>query len=71
MGIFFEANNCLHKVEFTKGERLLLFMDFTTKDCDSLMNHYKCRGIDGYYSWIKDSIWRKISTIYYKIINSN
>jgi hypothetical protein len=69
MGVFLEADNCLHKVNFSKGERLLLIMDFTTKDCDSLYNHYKCRGISGYYNWIKDVIWRNISSIYYKISN--
>jgi len=69
MGVFLEANNCLHKVNFSKGERFLLFMDFTTKDCDSLYNHYNCRGTIGYYNWIKDVIWRKISSIYYKMLN--
>jgi hypothetical protein len=69
MGIFLEAENCLHKVNFSKGERLLLFMDFTTFDCDSILNHYNCRGVNGYYNWIKDFIWRKISAIYYKILN--
>jgi hypothetical protein len=69
MGVFLEADNCVHKVNFNKGERLLLIMDFTTKDCDSLMDHYKCRGINGYYNWIKDVIWRHISSIYYKIVN--
>lgn len=69
MGIFLEADNCLHKVKFSKGERLLLLMDFTTKDCDSLYNHYSCRGTNGYYNWVKDVIWRKISSIYYKIVN--
>ena len=69
MGLFIEANNCLHKVKFSKGERLLLFMDFTTKDCDSLYNHYNCRGTTGYFYWIKDFIWRKLSSIYYKMSN--
>lgn len=69
MGVFLEANNCLHKVVFNKGERLLLIMDFTTKDCDSVFNHYSCRGIEGYYNWIKDSFWRKISSFYYKLRN--
>jgi hypothetical protein len=68
-GVFLEADNCLHKVNFDKGERLLLIMDFTTKNCDSLYNHYSCRGINGYYNWIKDVIWRNISSIYYKIVN--
>jgi len=69
MGLFIEANNCLHKVKFSKGERLLLFMDFTTKDCDSLYNHYNCRGTTGYFYWIKDFIWRKLSSVYYKMLN--
>ena len=69
MGVFLEADNCLHKVNFNKGERLLLIMDFTTKDCDSLYNHYNCRGTNGYYNWLKDVIWRKISSIYYKLSN--
>jgi hypothetical protein len=69
MGLFLEAGNCLHKVQFSKGERLLLFMDFTTKNCDSLYDHYQCRGTFGYFNWIKDFIWRKISTVYYKIAN--
>ena len=69
MGVFLEAGNCLHKVKFTQGERLLLFMDFITKDCDTLYNHYSCRGKSGYYYWIKDIIWRKISSIYYKLLN--
>jgi hypothetical protein len=69
MGLFLEANNCLHKVNFSKGERLLLIMDFTTKDCDSLYDHYNCRGTVGYYNWAKDVIWRKLSSIYYKIVN--
>ena len=69
MGVFLEADNCLHKVNFNKGERLLLIMDFITKDCDSIYNHYSCRGPLGYYNWIKDSTWRKISSIYYKLVN--
>jgi hypothetical protein len=69
MGVFLEADNCIHKVNFSKGERLLLIMDFITKDCDSLYNHYTCRGPFGYYNWVKDVIWRKISSIYYKIAN--
>ena len=69
MGVFLEADNCLHKVNFKKGERLLLIMDFITKDCDSLYNHYSCRGTVGYYNWVKDVIWRKISSIYYKMVN--
>lgn len=69
MGVFLEADNCLHKVNFTKGERLLLIMDFTTKDCDSIYNHYMCRGPIGYWWWIRDTIWRKISESYYKLVN--
>jgi len=69
MGVFLEADHCLHKVNFTKGERLLLIMDFTTKDCDSLYDHYTCRGPYGYYNWVKDCIWRKVSESYYKIVN--
>jgi len=69
MGVFLEAGNCLHKVIFSKGERFLLIMDFITKDCDSLYNHYKCRGTTGYYYWIKDFIWINISSVYYKIMN--
>jgi hypothetical protein len=69
MGVFVETGNCLHKVKFTTGERLLLFMDFTNKPCDSLGNHYTCRGINGYMYWIKDSIWRKFSETYYKLVN--
>ena len=69
MGVLIEADNCLHKVNFTKGERFLLIMDFITKDCDSLYGHYSCRGTFGYYFWIRDSIWRKISAFYYKILN--
>ena len=69
MGVFLEADNCLHKVNFSKGERLLLIMDFTTKDCDSLYNHYNCRGTVGYSNWVKDVLWRKISSLYYKLSN--
>lgn len=70
MGIFLEADNCIHKVVFNKGERFLLIMDFTTKNCDSLYNHYNCRGLSGYYNWIKDILWRIYSSINYKIVNS-
>jgi hypothetical protein len=69
MGVFLEANNCLHKINFKKGERFLLIMDFITKDCDSLYNHYTCRGPIGYLNWIKELIWRKTSSIYYKMVN--
>jgi len=41
MGVFLEADNCLHRVKFTKGERFLLIMDFTTKNCDSLYHNYQ------------------------------
>jgi len=68
-GVFIEANNCMHKVSFSKGERFLLFMDFTTKNCDSLYGHYNCRGFISYSNWIKDVVWRNISSIYYKIVN--
>ena len=71
MGVFLEAENCLHKVTFTKGERLILYMDFITKECDSLEGHYNCRGIKGYSKWIYNTIWRKISSIYYKLSNNN
>jgi hypothetical protein len=70
MGVFLEADNCLHKVNFSKGERLLLIMDFTTKDCDSVYNHYYCRGPKGYYNWVKDYVWRHVSSLYYKMSNS-
>ena len=63
IGVFLEAENCLHKVVFTKGKKLLLIMDFITKDCDLLYNHYVGR-------CVKDSIWRKISSLYYKLRNS-
>lgn len=69
MGILIEANKCYHKINITKGERLVLIMDFTTKNCDSLYNHYKCRGISSYSNWILDSIWRKVSSFFYKIAN--
>jgi len=69
MGVFLEADNCLHKVSFTKGQRLLLIMDFITKDCHNLNDHFNCRGINGYYNWVKDVIWRNISSLYYKIKN--
>lgn len=68
-GVFLEADNCLHKVKFTRGERLLLIMDFTTRDCDSGESHYTCRGIGGYSNWIKDVVWRNISSMYYKSVN--
>lgn len=69
MGVFLEASNCLHKVRFTKGERLLLFMDFITKECNSLYDHYQCRGVHGYLNWIRDSVWRNISSLYYHYSN--
>lgn len=70
MGVFLEASNCLHKVNFKKGERLLLIMDFINKPCDDRISHYTCRHFAGYFNWIKDSLWRKISSTYYKIANS-
>lgn len=69
MAVFLEANNCLHKLNFAKGERFVLIMDFITKDCDSLYNHYNCRESQGYYLWIRDTIWRYISSTYYKLVN--
>ena len=71
MGVFLEADNCLHKVEFKKGERLLLIMDFINKECDTLVSHYSCRNIRGYTNWVKDTIWRYISSFYYNIANIN
>jgi len=70
MGVFIEAGNCYHKVHFNRGERLLLFMDFITKDCDSAYGHYSCRGPIGYYNWIKDGVWRNISSMYYQLHNA-
>ena len=69
MGIFIEADNCLHKIKFTKGERFVLIMDFITEDCDSLYDHYQCRGVYGYFNWVRDSIWRNISSTYYNVVN--
>lgn len=69
MGILIEAGNCKHRVDFNRGERLVLIMDFTTKQCDSIWGHYSCRGIIGYIWWIIDLIWRKLSSIYYSISN--
>lgn len=69
MGIFLEANNCLHKVNFSKGERFVLIMDFISKDCDTLFNHYSCRNMYGYINWVQDFIWRIISEKYYKLMN--
>src|SRR5210317_2664976 len=70
MGVFLEANNCLHKVEFKKGERLLLIMDFINKSCDDRFSHYTCRSFGGYMNWVRDVIWRHASSKYYKIANS-
>lgn len=69
MGVALEAGNCLHKVEFTTGERLILIMDYTTVECDSREGHYTCRGIDGYFWWFIDVLWRHLSSFYYKIRN--
>ena len=69
MGVVLEAGNCLHKVNFTSGERLLLIMDFINKDCDSLYSHYECRGVYGICNWIIDIIWRHLSSINYKLMN--
>jgi len=70
MGVIIEAENCLHKVEIKTGERLLLIMDYITEDCDTLGSHYSCRNIDGYFKWIVDTVWRGVSTVYYKILNN-
>jgi hypothetical protein len=69
MGVCLEAGNCLHKVKFKNGERLILIMDYTTADCDNKLDHYMCRGVKGYMWWLIDVIWRHISSIYYKIVN--
>lgn len=69
MGVFLEAGNCLHKVEFRKGERLLLIMDFITSSCDDRLSHYSCRGFVGYFNWVRDVVWRVLSSKYYKIMN--
>jgi hypothetical protein len=69
MGVFLEAGKCLHRVEFSKGERFLLIMDFTTKDCDSLSAHYTCRNIVGYFNWCKDVVWRHLSSFHYRLSN--
>lgn len=69
MGVFLEADNCLHKVEFRKGERLLLIMDFINKPCDHRLGHYTCRGVSGYFNWVRDVLWRNLSSVYYKIAN--
>ena len=70
MGVFLEADNCLHKVEFKKGERLLLIMDFINKPCDDRLSHYTCRSFGGYFNWIRDVFWRNLSSMYYKVSNS-
>jgi len=69
MGIVLEAGNCLHKVNFKSGERFILIMDYTTKECDSAIGHYSCRGINGYFWWFVDIIWRFLSSFYYKLVN--
>jgi hypothetical protein len=69
-GVFLEAGNCLHKVKFTKGERLVLIMDYTTKPCDSVYGHYSCRGVIGYSWWVVDVLWRHLSSFYYKTVNN-
>lgn len=69
-GVFLEASNCLHKVEFKRGERLLLIMDFINKPCDDRLSHYTCRNVGGYFNWLKDVAWRNLSSVYYKIANS-
>jgi hypothetical protein len=70
MGVFLEAGNCLHKVNFTRGERLVLIMDFITRQCDNPYGHYECRGVEGYLNWIRDVVWRIASSTYYKFSNS-
>src|SRR6056300_1562131 len=70
MGVFLEASNCLHKVEFKRGERLLLIMDFINKSCDNRLSHYTCRNFKGYFNWLRDVAWRNLSSVYYKIANS-
>jgi hypothetical protein len=70
MGVFLEASNCLHKVEFKRGERLLLIMDFINKPCDDRLSHYTCRNFRGYFNWLRDVAWRNLSSVYYKIANS-
>jgi len=69
-GVILEADNCLHKVKFTSGERLLLIMDFIDKPyCDNLMGHFMCRGPQGLIKWGFDIAWRKLSSYAYKIRN--
>jgi hypothetical protein len=70
MGVFLEADNCLHKVEFKRGERLLLIMDFINKSCDDRLSHYTCRNFGGYFNWVRDVLWRNLSSAYYKVANS-
>jgi hypothetical protein len=70
MGVFLEADNCLHKVEFKRGERLLLIMDFINKSCDDRLSHYTCRNFGGYFNWVRDVLWRNLSSVYYKVANS-
>lgn len=70
MGVFLEASNCLHKVEFKRGERLLLIMDFINKPCDNRLSHYTCRNFKGYFNWLRDVAWRNLSSMHYKIANS-
>lgn len=68
-GILIEAGNCMHRVEFNRGERLVLIMDFTTKKCDSIHGHYSCRGVVGYAWWMIDTVWRFASSMYYSFSN--
>lgn len=70
MGVFLEADNCIHKVEFKRGERLLLIMDFINKSCDDRLSHYTCRRFGGYFNWVREVLWRKVSSAYYKLVNS-
>jgi hypothetical protein len=70
MGVLLEADNCLHKVEFNRGERLLLIMDFTNTSCDDRVSHYTCRNINGYFNWLRDVVWRNMSSLHYKLSNA-
>lgn len=69
MGVFLEADNCLHKVVFTEGERLLLIMDFISEPCTAPLDHVACRGPVGYANWVKDTFWREVSSLYYTFVN--
>ncbi len=64
-GVLIEAGNCVHKVTFSKGERLVLIMDFTTEPCDSVSGHFMCRSFSGYFWWYADVLWRNVSNALY------